>query len=35
MQFRFLLEDDPINQYLIELALTMKLNLPLDGFDSH
>ena len=35
MQFRFFLESDPINQYLVELALTMKLNLPLDGFDSH
>jgi GIY-YIG catalytic domain len=32
---RFLTMEDPIDQYLSELAITMRYGLPLEGFDSH
>lgn len=35
MRYRFKEMQDPIEQYLLELAVTLKYNLPLDGFDSH
>ena len=35
MTFRFVEETDPVAQYLLELAVTIKYGLPLDGFDSH
>jgi hypothetical protein len=35
MKFRFMEEADPVAQYLLELAVTIKYGLPLDGFDSH
>ncbi|MCU9847608.1 GIY-YIG nuclease family protein [Defluviimonas sp. WL0024] len=35
MEFQFSEITDPIDQYLLELALTLHYELPLDGFDSH
>jgi hypothetical protein len=35
MTFRFMEEADPVSQYLLELAVTINYDLPLDGFDSH
>lgn len=35
MSYRFKEVQDPIEQYLLELAVTLEYKLPLDGFDSH
>jgi hypothetical protein len=35
MNFRFKEVPDPIDQYLLELAITLRYELPIDGFDSH
>jgi hypothetical protein len=35
MQLKYLLVDDPIDQYLLELYASMVFGLPLDEFDNH